>query len=400
MDIQILAAIIFVVLLAIIVYIERKKLIIQKILFPIIYIAMYRTKIGLKQMDRLAKRFPKLLRFLGSSGVVIGFAGMILICYKLIENAYKLFFVKEIIPGVGVLQPFSKNLPGTVYVPFFYLLLSLFVLVIVHEASHGIMARVYNMKVKSSGFAVLAVIIPIFPAAFVEPDERELVKRPAWQQLSVFAAGPFANIITAVIVIVLFALISAPVMTHVIQSDGVLINGFVEDGNKYPAQSIGLEKGELITHIDGEEVLSLQAFTEHMQTKKPNQQITIKTNVSSYSTQLGVNPSDAKKAYLGVLVSDHTKLNPAFTEQYGEVTAKTILWFMGLLFWLYALNLGIGLFNLVPIPILDGGRMFQTALQCLFGKKRQKLAAKTWKTVGLFFAILIFAVIFKGCSGG
>mgnify|MGYP001418619476 CR=1 FL=1 len=400
LDFQVIAALVFIALLAVVVYVERKKLLIQKILFPLVWIAMYRTKLGLKQMDQLAKRFPRFLRFMGSSGVVIGFMGMALICYKLVENAYKLFFVKEIVPGVGVLQPFAKNLPGTVYVPFFYLLFSLVVLVIVHEFSHGVMARAYNMKVKSSGFAVLSVIIPIFPAAFVEPDEKALLKRPAWQQMSVFAAGPFANIITAVLVILLFFALTGPITGNVVQQDGVLINGFVDDGNVYPAQGIGLTSGELITSIDGQEVLSLKAFTEVMQTKGPNDDLAIGTNVSSYTTSLGVNPTDASKGYLGVLVSDHTIINPAFEAKYGEFTAKAILWFMGLLFWMYALNLGIGLFNLVPIPILDGGRMLQTALDVTVGKKNKKLARKAWKYVGIFFAIVIISVIFKGCTQG
>ncbi|HIG95971.1 TPA: PDZ domain-containing protein [Candidatus Woesearchaeota archaeon] len=399
MDIQVIAAISFIVLLAVVVFLERKKLVIQKVLFPLIYIALYRTKLGLKQMDQLAKRFPRALRFLGSTGVVIGFLGMALICYKLIENAYKIFFLKEAVPGVGVLQPFSKTLPGTVYVPFFYLLLSLFVLVIVHEFSHGVIARVYNMKVNSSGFAVLAVLIPVFPAAFVEPDEKELVKRSAWQQMSVFAAGPFANIITAILVIVAMILIAMPVGKYVVQSDGVVVNGFVEEG-VYPAQQSGLLKGSLITHLDNERVTSLKDFTKVMQNKKPGDSVVIATNVSTYTTSLVSNPVDTQRAYMGVLVSDHGQWNANFIERYGEGTAKTVIWLMGLLFWLYVLNLGVGLFNLVPIPLLDGGRMLQTGLHALFGKKREYLARKTWKTVGLFFVLLIFAVLFKGCTGG
>jgi membrane-associated protease RseP (regulator of RpoE activity) len=55
-----------------------------------------------------------------------------------------------------------------------------------------------------------------------------------------------------------------------------------------------------------------------------------------------------------------------------------ILWFKGLLFWLALLNLGVGLFNLVPIGPIDGGRMFQIALEKVL---KQKKAVKVWKAV-------------------
>jgi hypothetical protein len=45
----------------------------------------------------------------------------------------------------------------------------------------------------------------------------------------------------------------------------------------------------------------------------------------------------------------------------------------GFLFWLYVLSLGIGLFNLLPLPIVDGGRMLQTALKRAYGEQQGNL---------------------------
>ena len=72
--------------------------------------------------------------------------------------------------GVGLVLPFKAK--GVFYVPFFYWIISIFVIAVVHEFSHGLIARANNIKVKSSGFAFLALLVPIIPAAFVEPDEK------------------------------------------------------------------------------------------------------------------------------------------------------------------------------------------------------------------------------------
>ncbi len=62
---------------------------------------------------------------------------------------------------------------------------------VVHEFSHGVVARAHDINVKSSGLAFFGPIL----GAFVEPDDKELKSKPYKSQLSLFAAGPFSNII-------------------------------------------------------------------------------------------------------------------------------------------------------------------------------------------------------------
>ena len=59
---------------------------------------------------------------------------------------------------------------------------------------------------------------------------------------------------------------------------------------------------------------------------------------------------------------------------------------MGLFYWLYVLNLGIGLFNLAPMGPLDGGRMLLVTLQQYMDEKK---AIRYWKNIGLFFLALV-----------
>src|SRR3989344_169747 len=72
----------------------------------------------------------------------------------------------------SLVLPFKAK--GTFYLPVFFWVLSIFVFSVVHEFCHGLLARRHGIPVKSSGFAFLAVLIPILPAAFVEPEEKHL----------------------------------------------------------------------------------------------------------------------------------------------------------------------------------------------------------------------------------
>jgi membrane-associated protease RseP (regulator of RpoE activity) len=398
MEIQAFFALAFIILLGIVIYIERKKLILQKVLFPFLYIFMYRTKIGLNAMDRLAKKFPRLLKYAGYSFIVLGYAGMVFISYKLVENLYLMYVSEKAVPGVGILQPFSQNLPGTIYVPFFYFIISLFVVVVIHEFSHGVLARVHKLKVTSSGVGVIGIIAPIIPIAFVEPDEKEMRKRPAKQQLSVIAAGPLSNIVLGFLIIGFFLAIAMPIDAAVLDHTGVSVHGLVEEGN-YPVQDSGLTKGEVITEMDGVEVLRVKDFSAVMEGKNPGDTLNIVTNKTAYDIELGVHPTNTSKPYLGVFVADKTEIKESFKAQYGAFVPAAIMWGMGLLFWLYLINLGIGFFNLLPIAICDGGRMFQIALLKIFGKKNEKLAHKIWGWVGIAFILVLVMIIFKSCTG-
>ena len=54
---------------------------------------------------------------------------------------------------------------------------------------------------------------------------------------------------------------------------------------------------------------------------------------------------------------------PGLKNRLGGIIPAALIWFYGFLYWLYLLNLGIGLFNLVPLGPIDGGRMLLVALK-------------------------------------
>ena len=60
--------------------------------------------------------------------------------------------------------------------------------------------------------------------------------------------------------------------------------------------------------------------------------------------------------------------------------------------WLFILSIGIGLFNLLPLPIVDGGKMIQLALHRIKGKDKGE---KRYVQISLFFLfVLVFTLIF------
>jgi len=387
MDYQSILAIIFVVLLTILLYIKREKLAVQRILYPIIYFVMYRTKLGLRWMDVLAAKFGRAIRFISLFGVIIGFVGMLFMSYELISNTLALFTSPETAPSIKPVMPFAAK--GVFFVPFLYWFISIFVIAIVHEFSHGVVARAFKIPVKSSGFAFLGIVLPIIPAAFVEPDEKKMVKRSAREQLSVFAAGPFSNIVAAGLLFLIVLAIINPVAQSMLELTGAKVMSVSKDG---PFEKAGVQSGELILWIDNIKITNVESFTALLAKQAPGKMIKVRTNVTERNIILAANPKDAKRAYLGVSIAQGTNVKSEFKDRFTETGTAFIIWLFGLVYWLLLLNLGIGLFNLLPIGPVDGGRMLLLVLQ----KWNVKKGLFVWKLISLFFMFIILGNIITG----
>ena len=389
MDIQAIAAIIFIVALTTYLIVIRKKLDVQKILFPFLYLILYRSQFGLKFMKKIARKFPRTVRFFGSAGVIIGFLGMVFISAQLIYVLFEMLTTPDAPPGVAPVLP--VNAPGVVYVPFFYWIISIFVIATVHEFAHGIVSNYYKIPVRTSGFAFFGIILPIIPAAFVEPDEKILPKKSAWKQLSVFAAGPFSNIVLAFIVLGLMMITVNPLANAAFVTDGVQITNIFDESAAYNSE-IGVD--EIITQVNDYEIENIEEFTNILADKRSGEQVRVVTDIGSYDVELGEHSDDSERGFLGVSVAQSTATNQEFVNRYGNFSITLIGWFSELFFWLFLLNLGIGLFNLLPLGIVDGGRMLQIGLDSIAKSKKGKMRAqKIWKYVSLAFLFIVLFMI-------
>ncbi|MBI2565110.1 site-2 protease family protein [Candidatus Woesearchaeota archaeon] len=371
---------IFVILMLIFLRKNKHAVQVQKILYPLIYFVMYRTKWGLGWMDRTAKKYPNLLRWIFSLGVIIGFLGMIFISAELVMVTIKIFTQEKAPAAVQPVLPFDVK--GVYYVPFVYWILAIFIIALVHEFSHGVAARVYNIPLKSSGFAFVGLIVPIIPAAFVEPDEKKLIKHRNWEQLSVFAAGPLANILTAILIVIISGILIAPVSNMLFHYEGIKIKEIVRDS---AAAQINMQINEVITGIDDNKFKTLEEFRNYLGRKNSGDEIIIKTDKGSYQTILGSNPENNKNAFLGVVPVQNAVQK--YTTGIGFILTKLFTWFSGFLIQLYLLSLGIGLFNLVPIGPIDGGRMFKTIITKIIPARAQNICSFT-------SSMLVFLILF------
>src|SRR3989338_5161207 len=387
MSIELISLIVFVVILTLFIIFKRKKIEIQKVLFPALYFILYKTKIGLKSMDSLSRK-ERLVRIFNFASVFIGFLGMATICIMLVYNLYNIAFFPEAVSGVGLVLPVKVK--GAFFVPFFYWIISILVIASIHEFCHGWIARYHKVKIKSSGFAFLAIFLPIIPAAFVEPDEKELAKKKPKAQMQVFAAGPFSNIVLGFVILGIFALVAMPIVDGVMNFGGANISSIANDS---VLVSSGISANDSIIGIDGKNITYVSDFTDFMQNKSPGDEILLKTDKGDYPVALGQNPKNSSKAYLGVTVEQNKNIKPDVISKYGSFIPSALIWILGLLYWLYLLNLGIGIFNLVPVGPIDGGRMLLIGLEKYFKKDKAK---KIMGSVSLFFLLMIILNVLAG----
>ena len=206
---DIILLVLFVLFVSIFLYRNRKNLKKEGLLF------LYKTKWGIKLIDKTAKTFPKTLKALSYVSISVGYllmAGMLYLFGKIVYIYVTMpSVIREIkVPPIMPLIPYLPQAFKLDFLPpfyFIYWIVILAVIAITHEFAHGIFMRRYNIKIKSTGFGFFPFFLPVFLAAFVEQDEKSMIKASKFQQKAVLAAGTFANILTAVLffgILVLF----------------------------------------------------------------------------------------------------------------------------------------------------------------------------------------------------
>src|SRR3989338_8373796 len=192
--------IIFYLVIVIFLIWKRKQIQTQaKIIF------LYRMKWGLRWMDKYSEKHREWVILLGYIGVGVGFIGMVVMGYFLIKNLYDLFTIPAVTSGVSLVLP-GINVPGLGILPFWHWLIAIFFIAIIHEFSHGIVARAHNVEVKNTGIVFFGPII----GAFVEPNEKKMAKENDIIQYSILAAGSFSNIMLGLLALFLLGFVAMP----------------------------------------------------------------------------------------------------------------------------------------------------------------------------------------------
>ena len=347
-------------------------------------IALYKTKIGLRLMDKIGRKHSELVKLIGYFGIGIGFIGMIVIMYELIKNLITLLSVPDAMSGVVPVIP-GVAIPGSpIVIPLITGWIALFLVILVHEFSHGVVSRAHNIKVNSSGIFFLGPLM----GAFVEPEEKALNKAPDTTQYSVFAAGPWSNVILALIIIFLLSVIINPILGSMSEPTGIPLAGITEG---LPAEAAGLQTGMIISEVNGKKILDYVSFTDSLSCVKPNDTVVIVADDKTFEFAVTENPNNPEKGYLGVLSSGSPHRELKSDSLIVKIINVCLSWFAELLFITALLSLGIGLANLLPIGPVDGGRMIKTALENVNGKKK---GIMLWKKLTIFTLLLLLINLF------
>lgn len=339
--------------------------------FPVI---MWKTQRLRGLISRISNFSPTFWRWYMNVGIVVAFGAMIFITGTLISSLPSVFDT----PAVSIVIP-GVEMPGSsIYVPFFYGLIALASVLIVHEFSHGIQSVGEKISIKSIGLLLFAII----PGAFVEPDEDELKAAKKSSRLRVYAAGSVANMSLAVIAILLVSLISAGI-PYYFAEDGIAIDRIVSDS---PSDGI-LKEGMILEAVDNHTIGNATDYTNIVSSYSPGDNVTVKTDQGTFKLTLDKNPNNESRGFFGIQANKHFEL---VNDSLGPL--PWILFELLELFqWIFMLNLGIGLFNLLPLKPLDGGYMLEILLSYKLSEEQYKPIVNALSVV--MAMIIVFSIV-------
>lgn len=339
--------------------------------FPTI---MWKTKRFHNVIEKIANLSPRFWKWFMNVGIIISFIAMFFITYSLIQSLSTLIEA----PAVSIVLP-GVEMPGsTIYVPLGYGLISLATVLIVHEFSHGILSRVEKINIKSVGL----LLFTILPGAFVEPDEEELVKSSKLSQLRVYAAGSMANITLAIVALLIFSAVGIYGIPNTFDENGIEIDRVVSDS---PANGV-LKEGMILESINNHTIKDSNDYMEVVETFVPGERVSIGTDQGIYNLTLSENPSNSSRGFVGVQAANHFEIKESVSSIFGDTIPWILFEISTLTQWIFILNLGVGLFNLLPVKPLDGGRMFEIVLS-------YKLKEETYKPITNAVSIVLATII-------
>ncbi|PIX43273.1 hypothetical protein COZ55_01395, partial [archaeon CG_4_8_14_3_um_filter_38_5] len=95
-------------------------------------------------------------------------------------------------------------------------------------------------------------------------------------------------------------------------------------------------------------------------------------------------------AYLGILTEQEWDFKPELKNEYSDFILNIPLILIQLLMWVGNLNFAVGVFNLFPLWITDGGKIMIDLLSIII-RKRSILAL----VVNLLFTFSLFLLLFN-----
>jgi membrane-associated protease RseP (regulator of RpoE activity) len=292
----------------------------------------------------------------GLTQVLFGLFGLpAVMIYWMLTHGWNILTSQTKLPGISPMLPAQKDgnlgvgFPGfDIFIPWWHVIVAMFVTLVAHEGAHGVLTRVANIKLKSTGVLSL-LAMPL--GAFVEPDEEEMKKRHSLDRMRIFAMGSFANLVvgfaTAALIIGVMNY-----STTLVQADGVRVIGFMKG---YPIEKV-MPVNTVIQSINGKSANDIESFKNITAMMKPGASVVLGTDNGTFIVTMMKDDKDPKRGLLGVFLTPNVKVKGGD----GMRSLLGVISFMleGL-FWVAFFNLSIALVNILPLLPFDGGRMFK-----------------------------------------
>lgn len=337
-------------------------------------------------------------------------------------------------------------------------LIVLSVLVIVHEAGHFFAARRSGVWVEEFGFGLPPRLfgkkfgetlysLNLLPfggfvrlhgendSGLITDSKRAFLNQSIKKRMVIVLAGVFMNFILAI-----------GAFSIVYSFSGIPREGnnvkVVEVRPNTPAESSGLQVGDIVREIDSIKISSNDAFINYIESKKGNE-ITLRTERSGVESlielkavprqdpppgegALGVVISSSEIYYppllqrpfygvfygfkdalfwAGIVIGGFVKI---FTDLFGGAIPQDVagpvgifaltteaakFGFLTLINFVGILSVNLAILNIVPFPALDGGRLLFIGIEKAFGRKVIPKVETAIHTVGMvILLLLIFAI--------
>ncbi len=351
-------AIIYVLLAWVIILVTAKALKLQNHGFELkVYSLIYKNKDIQSVLTKILSRTRRGIRVFADVSVVAGFLMMGFAFWFLLSNISKFFVEPSEFAQLTVLIP-GVTLTSAPAITYF--LLSIPIVLVIHEGAHGIVATLEKIKIKTGGFAIFIALF----AGFVEPDEEEFNNAKKISKLRVIGAGATANVLFSFVLGAilltnpLFGLVlPEPLLSSFYElPDGVMVISTIEGSG---AEKAGLLPNDIITKINDVQIISALDFQKV--DLKPGDTVLVTILRDERELQFPIeimqSPDDPERGLIGIMRDNTFAYKPVYN--FIEWNNPQVSMF---LLWLWMISFFIGVLNMLPLPILDGGKFIHTII--------------------------------------
>jgi regulator of sigma E protease len=331
------------------------------------------------------------------------------------------------------------------------------VIILVHELGHFLFAKLTGVKVLkfSLGFGpkligktygdteYLISAVPLggyvkmlgeMPGDELKEEEKQFAfnNQAVWKRFIIVFCGPLFNLLFAAVIFFFTFVNGIPVLVPEI---GSVIQGT-------PAEKAGLIKGDRIVEIDGVAIRQWDEMTEVIH-RNPGKPLDVKIKRDGTIFQVSITPEKTKVkdifgeeeevGLIGIKPSGSTlirreNIGSAFADSFDrtwEISKLTVVsiikliervipvqtmggpilivqmageqasrGFLNFFIFMAIININLGVLNLLPIPILDGGHLLFMGIEAVRGKPLSEKTIALGQKIGLAFIITLMAVVF------